>query len=97
MKSPKKAVLKAVDSPRPINDNLVNSQQARRILDRIVGFELSPVLWRKVRPSLSAGRVQSVTVKLIVERENKIQNHNPLETYKVVGKMVQMESILRLS
>ena len=81
----KKAVLKAVDSPRPINDNLVNSQQARRILDRIVGFELSPVLWRKVRPSLSAGRVQSVTVKLIVERENKIQNHKPVETYKVVG------------
>jgi len=81
----KKAVLKAVDSPRDINDNLVNSQQARRILDRIVGFELSPVLWRKVRPSLSAGRVQSVTVKLIVERENKIQNHKPVETYKVVG------------
>ena len=81
----KKAVLKAVDSPRPINDNLVNSQQARRILDRIVGFELSPVLWRKVRPSLSAGRVQSVTVKLIVERENEIQNHKPLETYKALG------------
>jgi DNA topoisomerase I len=81
----KKAVLKAVNSPRSINDNLVNSQQARRILDRIVGFELSPVLWRKVRPSLSAGRVQSVTVKLIVERENKIQNHQPVETYKVVG------------
>ena len=76
-----KAVLKAVDSPRPINDNLVNSHQARRILDRIVGFELSPVLWRKVRPSLSAGRVQSVTVKLIVERENKIQNHTPIEAY----------------
>ena len=64
---------------------MVNSQQARRILDRIVGFELSPVLWRKVRPSLSAGRVQSVTVKLIVEREQKIQNHIPVETYKVVG------------
>jgi DNA topoisomerase-1 len=81
----KKAVLKAVDSPREINTDLVNSQQARRILDRIVGFELSPVLWRKVRPNLSAGRVQSVTVKLIVERENKIQSHKPLETYKVVG------------
>ena len=81
----KKAVLKAVNSPREINHNLVNSQQARRILDRIVGFELSPVLWRKVRPSLSAGRVQSVTVKLIVEREQKIQNHIPVETYKVVG------------
>ena len=81
----KKAVLRAVDSPRSINDDLVNSQQARRILDRIVGFELSPVLWRKVRPNLSAGRVQSVTVKLIVERENEIQHHNALETYKVVG------------
>ena len=81
----KKAVLRAVDSPREINNDLVNSQQARRILDRIVGFELSPVLWRKVRPNLSAGRVQSVTVKLIVERENKIQGHKPVETYKVVG------------
>ena len=81
----KKAVLKAVDSPRLINEDLVNSQQARRILDRIVGFELSPVLWRKIRPSLSAGRVQSVTVKLIVERENKIVNHQPIETFKVVG------------
>lgn len=81
----KKAVLKAVDSPRLINEDLVNSQQARRILDRIVGFELSPVLWRKIRPSLSAGRVQSVTVKLIVERENKIANHQPIETFKVVG------------
>ena len=81
----KKAVLKAVDSPRLINEDLVNSQQARRILDRIVGFELSPVLWRKIRPSLSAGRVQSVTVKLIVERENKILNHQPIETFKVVA------------
>ena len=81
----KKAVLKAVNSPRLINEDLVNSQQARRILDRIVGFELSPVLWRKIRPSLSAGRVQSVTVKLIVERENKILNHKPIETYKVVA------------
>ena len=81
----KKAVLKAVNSPRLINEHLVNSQQARRILDRIVGFELSPVLWRKIRPSLSAGRVQSVTVKLIVERENKILNHKPIETFKVVA------------
>jgi len=81
----KKAVLKAVESPRVINEDLVNSQQARRILDRIVGFELSPVLWRKIRPSLSAGRVQSVTVKLIVERENKIINHQPIGTFKVVA------------
>ena len=81
----KKAVLKAVDSPRDINNDLVNSQQARRILDRIVGFELSPVLWRKVRPNLSAGRVQSVTVKLIVDRENVIQSHQPIQSYKVIG------------
>ena len=65
----KNAVLRAVDSPRDIDENLVNSQQARRIIDRIVGYELSPVLWRKVKPNLSAGRVQSVTVKLIVQRE----------------------------
>jgi DNA topoisomerase I len=81
----KKAVLKAVDSPRDINQDLVNSQQARRILDRIVGFELSPVLWRKIRPSLSAGRVQSVTVRLIVEREQDIQNHVPFVSFKVVA------------
>ena len=81
----KKAGLRAVNSPRDINDDLVNSQQARRILDRIVGFELSPVLWRKVRPNLSAGRVQSVTVKLIVERENEIQSHSAVETYKIIG------------
>ncbi|MBM78272.1 MAG: DNA topoisomerase I [Crocinitomicaceae bacterium] len=81
----KKAVLKAVDNPRNINEDLVNSQQARRILDRIVGFELSPVLWRKIRPSLSAGRVQSVTVRLIVEREQEIQNHVPFISFKVVA------------
>ena len=81
----KKAVLKAVDNPRNINEDLVNSQQARRILDRIVGFELSPVLWRKVRPSLSAGRVQSVTVRLIVEREQDIQSHVPFVSFKVVA------------
>ena len=81
----KKAVLNAVSSPRLLNQDLVNSQQARRILDRIVGFELSPVLWRKVRPNLSAGRVQSVTVKLIVERESQIQNYQAVDTYKIVG------------
>src|SRR3712207_1481049 len=70
----KAAILKAIEQPRDIDLNLVNAQQARRILDRIVGFELSPVLWKKVRPSLSAGRVQSVAVRLIVEREREIQN-----------------------
>lgn len=81
----KNAVLKAVDNPRDIDENLVNSQQARRILDRLVGYELSPVLWRKVKPNLSAGRVQSVTVKLIVHREQEIADHKPVETFKVVA------------
>ena len=81
----KNAVLKAVENPRDIDENLVNSQQARRILDRLVGYELSPVLWRKVKPNLSAGRVQSVTVKLIVQREQEIADHKPVETFKVVA------------
>ena len=68
----KTAILKAIDHPREINKQLVDAQQARRVLDRLVGFELSPVLWKKVRPSLSAGRVQSVAVRLIVEREREI-------------------------
>ena len=72
----KTAILNAIQNPRDINIDLVNAQQARRVLDRIVGFELSPILWRKVKPSLSAGRVQSVTVRLVVEREREIQNFN---------------------
>ena len=68
----KSAILKAIENPRDINIDLVNAQQARRVLDRIVGFEISPVLWRKIKPSLSAGRVQSVAVRLIVEREREI-------------------------
>ena len=68
----KNAILHAIETPRDININLVNAQQARRVLDRIVGFELSPILWRKVKPALSAGRVQSVAVRLIVEREREI-------------------------
>ena len=70
----KDAIQRAIQNPRMINEELVNAQQARRVLDRLVGFELSPVLWKKVRPSLSAGRVQSVAVRLIVEREREIQN-----------------------
>ena len=81
----KSAVQRAIESPRTINTDLVNAQQARRVLDRIVGFELSPVLWKKVKPSLSAGRVQSVTVRLIVEREREIRNHKSEVSYKVVG------------
>ena len=68
----KNAILNAIENPREIDTNLVYAQQARRVLDRIVGFKLSPVLWRKVKPALSAGRVQSVTVRLIVEREREI-------------------------
>ena len=77
------AILKAVEEPRQIDLNLVNAQQARRVLDRIVGFELSPVLWRKVKPALSAGRVQSVTVRLIVEREREIERFKPEAAYRV--------------
>lgn len=81
----KDAILNAIQNPREIDINLVDAQQARRVLDRIVGFELSPVLWRKVRPSLSAGRVQSVAVRLIVEREREINNFNPETSYKVTA------------
>ena len=81
----KTAILKAIDNPREIDYNLVNAQQARRVLDRLVGYELSPVLWRKVKGGLSAGRVQSVSVRLIVEREREIQNFNPIASYSVVA------------
>lgn len=79
----KDAIQRAVQSPREIDLHLVDAQQARRVLDRIVGFELSPVLWRKVRPSLSAGRVQSVAVRLIVEREREINQFAPESSYRV--------------
>ena len=79
----KTAILKAIDNPREIDYNLVNAQQARRVLDRLVGYELSPVLWRKVKGGLSAGRVQSVSVRLIVEREREIQNFTPVASYSV--------------
>jgi len=79
----KTAILKAIDNPREINYDLVNAQQARRVLDRLVGYELSPVLWRKVKGGLSAGRVQSVAVRLIVEREREIQNFKPVATYSI--------------
>lgn len=81
----KTAILKAIDNPRQINIQLVDAQQARRVLDRLVGFELSPVLWKKVRPSLSAGRVQSVAVRLIVEREKEIASFNIDSFFKVQG------------
>ncbi len=79
------AILNAIENPRTIDMNLVNAQQARRVLDRLVGFELSPVLWKKVRPSLSAGRVQSVAVRLIVEREREIIAFNSTPLFRVVA------------
>ena len=97
------AILKAIEQPRNIDINLVDAQQARRILDRIVGFELSPVLWKKVKPALSAGRVQSVAVRLIVEREREIQAFQSEASYRVTavflvpdadGKPVEMKAEL---
>jgi len=79
----KGAIDRAIENPRKIDYRLVDAQQARRILDRLVGFEISPILWKKVKPSLSAGRVQSVTVRLIVEREREIQNFESKESYRV--------------
>ena len=99
----KDAILHAIETPRDIDINLVDAQQARRVLDRIVGFELSPILWRKVRPSLSAGRVQSVAVRLIVEREREINQFVPEASYRVnalfssidsTGKAVELKAEL---
>ncbi|HEX3008441.1 MAG TPA: type I DNA topoisomerase, partial [Bacteroidales bacterium] len=81
----KEAILKAIENPRFIDDNLVNAQQARRLLDRMVGYEISPILWRKVRPSLSAGRVQSVAVRLIVEREREIRAFTSTSSFRVAA------------
>src|SRR5690349_23534924 len=79
----KNAILHAIENPRSLDRNLVDAQQARRILDRLVGFELSPILWKKIQPALSAGRVQSVAVRLIVEREREINNFTYKSSYKV--------------
>ena len=81
----KTAILKAIENPRSINVDLVNAQQARRVLDRIVGFELSPVLWKKIKPALSAGRVQSVAVRLIVDREREIQNFVSEASFRITA------------
>ena len=88
----KDAILHAIENPRQIDINLVDAQQARRVLDRIVGFELSPVLWRKVKPALSAGRVQSVAVRLIVERERDIQAFNTEASYRVTAIFIKKEN-----
>jgi len=87
----KKAILKAVENPRDIDYNMVNAQQARRVLDRLVGYELSPVLWRKVKGGLSAGRVQSVAVRLIVEKERSIQEFTTQSHYKVAAEFSNIE------
>ena len=84
----KNAILAAIASPRRVDMNLVNAQQARRVLDRLVGFELSPVLWKKVKPQLSAGRVQSVAVRLIVEREREIIDFKSVEFYRVAARFI---------
>lgn len=88
----KNAILHAIENPRKIDENLVDAQQARRVLDRIVGFELSPVLWKKVKPALSAGRVQSVAVRLIVEREREIHNFKSEVSYRVVAVFTKKEN-----
>lgn len=88
----KNAILNAIENPRDIDVNLVDAQQARRVLDRIVGFELSPILWKKVKPSLSAGRVQSVAVRLIVEREREIQNFKTEASYRVIALFTKKEN-----
>jgi len=87
----KTAIDRAIQNPRTVDRNLVDAQQARRILDRLVGYEISPILWRKIRPSLSAGRVQSVAVRLIVEREREILDFKPSSSYKVTGKFTSSE------
>jgi DNA topoisomerase I len=91
----KSAILKAIENPRLLDRNLVDAQQARRVLDRLVGYELSPVLWKKVKPALSAGRVQSVAVRLIVEREEEVKSFPVESAYKVVGKfrLIKNQSI----
>lgn len=91
----KDAILHAIANPRDIDLNRVDAQQARRVLDRIVGFELSPVLWKKIKPALSAGRVQSVAVRLIVERENEIRSFRPEQYFRVGATFKASESVFR--
>ena len=90
----KSAVQHAIQNPREIDYNLVNAQQARRVLDRLVGYELSPVLWKKIKPGLSAGRVQSVAVRLIVEREREIDSFNPEASFKITAQFKTQAGVL---
>ncbi|MFA7687748.1 MAG: type I DNA topoisomerase [Moheibacter sp.] len=87
----KRAIQNAVENPRTIDENLVDAQQARRVLDRLVGFEVSPILWKKIKPGLSAGRVQSVAVRLIVEREKEIQNFKPVSSFKFTAEFLTQD------
>src|SRR5690606_36148819 len=87
----KKAIQNAVQNPRKIDVNLVDAQQARRVLDRLVGFEVSPILWKKIKPGLSAGRVQSVAVRLIVEREKEIRAFKPESSFKFTAQFFTNE------
>ena len=93
----KPAILAAIEKPRSVDADLVNAQQARRILDRLVGFELSPVLWRKIRPSLSAGRVQSVGVRIVVDREREIDAHHTESSFRVVGHFHTGKAVVKAS
>jgi DNA topoisomerase-1 len=90
----KSAIQKAILNPREINYNLVNAQQARRVLDRLVGYQLSPVLWKKIKPGLSAGRVQSVAVRLIVERERSIDAFTPEASFRISAQFKTAEGSL---
>ena len=91
------AIKNAIANPSDIDTNLVNAQQARRVLDRLVGYELSPILWKKVQPKLSAGRVQSVAVRLIVEREREINNFNPAVSFKIKATLKLKMRALKLN
>lgn len=90
----KPAILNAIEQPRHIDMDLVNAQQARRVLDRLVGYEMSPILWRKIKPSLSAGRVQSVSVRIIVEREQEIRTFEPKATFRLIGDFINKDGKL---
>lgn len=88
----KNAILHAIENPRDIDMNLVDAQQARRVLDRLVGYEISPILWAKIKPALSAGRVQSVAVRLIVERENEIHNFVSQSFFKITASFINPDN-----